>query len=91
MQVRLLRAATLGNQVVRLVQYYCNKSQFMIMTQEEVIHIRAFTVHTYSARTLPFVPRFAHHRHVLPCEKKSICERQKQQRKRPITFQTNSR
>lgn len=37
MQVRILCATALGNHVVLQPCYYCNKSQFMIMTQEEII------------------------------------------------------
>lgn len=37
MQVRLLYATALGNHVVLHQCYYCSKSQFMIMVQEEVI------------------------------------------------------
>lgn len=37
MQVRILCATALGNHVVRQPCYYCNKSQFMIMTEEEII------------------------------------------------------
>lgn len=36
MQVRILCASALGNHVVLQPCYYCNKSQFMIMTQEEM-------------------------------------------------------
>lgn len=37
MQVRILCATALGNRVVLPPCYYSNKSQFMIMTQEEII------------------------------------------------------
>lgn len=37
MQVRILCATALGNHVAVQPCYYCNKSQFMIMTQEEII------------------------------------------------------
>lgn len=36
MQVRILCATALGNHVVLQLCYYSNKSQFMIMTQEEI-------------------------------------------------------
>lgn len=37
MRVRILCGTALGNHVVLQPCYYCNKSQFMIMTQEEII------------------------------------------------------
>lgn len=37
MQVRILCATALGNHVALQPSYYCNKSQFMIMTQEEIV------------------------------------------------------
>lgn len=37
MQVRILCATALGNHVALPPRYYSNKSQFMIMTQEEII------------------------------------------------------
>jgi len=45
MQVRILCATALGNRVVLQPRHYCNKSQFMIMTQEEIIDTQASGTH----------------------------------------------
>lgn len=41
MRVRILCATALGNHVVLQLCYYCNKSRFMIMTQEEITDTHA--------------------------------------------------